>query len=311
MTPIPLILLTGYLGAGKTTLLNHLLGLPGIREKKIALIINEFGELGVDGRLVQSDGRPKFELNKGSLFCVCVKTDFIATLQQIADKVRPELVIVEATGVAEPRDIESMVDEPNLKGRFRVRACLCLIDCSSFIKVLPMLRAVKSQVAAADGLILNKTDLAWPGETEFVRRVAARLNPEAPRTEVTHGRIEREFLVSLKHRPCPGGYLKEPPDPVFAESFKTVKVTSRETFYRVMESLEQCLLRLKGWVRFEDGSFFVELAGGRWTERPAPQGPSGARFSAIAWNMRQKEFRERVLEAWSPLVASPVRSQSL
>ncbi|MCE5273144.1 GTP-binding protein, partial [bacterium] len=78
MSRIPIILLTGYLGAGKTTLLNHLLSRPEIRERNVALIINEFGELGVDGRLVEAGTRPVYELNKGSLFCVCIKTDFLA-----------------------------------------------------------------------------------------------------------------------------------------------------------------------------------------------------------------------------------------
>ena len=294
MNGIPLLLLTGYLGAGKTTLLNHLLARPSIRGKNVSLIINEFGELGVDGRLVDSGARPLYELNKGSLFCVCIRTDFLDVLETIVNGGKPDLVLVEATGVAEPRDIESMLDEPHLAGKFRVQASLCVVDAANFTKVLPLLRAVKTQVAGADGVIVNKADLAAAAEIDTIRQIIGRLNPVAPVTVTTNGQVSMEFIESLKHFPAPPGYLKEPPDPLFAESFRTAHAASRERFQEAMKSLEGCLLRLKGWVRFEDGSYFVELAGGLWTERPAPQGPDGAMFSAIAWNMRQAQFREQM-----------------
>ncbi len=294
MNGIPLLLLTGYLGAGKTTLLNHLLARPSIRGKNVSLIINEFGELGVDGRLVDSGARPLYELNKGSLFCVCIRTDFLDVLETIVNGGKPDLVLVEATGVAEPRDIESMLDEPHLAGKFRVQASLCVVDAANFTKVLPLLRAVKTQVAGADGVIVNKADLAAAAEIDTIRQIIGRLNPVAHVTVTTNGQVPMEFIESLKHFPAPPGYLKEPPDPLFAESFRTAHAASRERFQEAMKSLEGCLLRLKGWVRFEDGSYFVELAGGLWTERPAPQGPDGAMFSAIAWNMRQAQFREQM-----------------
>lgn len=294
MNGIPLLLLTGYLGAGKTTLLNHLLARLAIREKNVSLIINEFGELGVDGRLVDSGARPLYELNKGSLFCVCIRTDFLDVLETIVKGEKPDLVLVEATGVAEPRDIESMLDEPHLAGKFRVQSSLCVVDAADFTKALPLLRAVKSQVAGADGIIINKADLAAETEIDTIRRIIGCLNPEAPVTVTTNGQVSLEFIESLKHHPAPSGYLKEPPDPLFAESFRTENPTSRERFREAIRGLDGCLLRLKGWVRFEDGSYFVELAGGRWTERPAPQGPPGTMISAIAWNMRQAQFREQL-----------------
>ena len=121
-TSIPMILITGGLGAGKTTLSEpppsaH----EPARPKKLCLLINEFGQLGVDGRLVEAGEHPMFELNRGSLFCICIKTDFIATLREIADRVRPDLLVVEATGMAEPRDIQDFVDEPTLAAQFHIQ----------------------------------------------------------------------------------------------------------------------------------------------------------------------------------------------
>ena len=137
MNGIPLLLLTGYLGAGKTTLLNHLLARPSIRGKNVSLIINEFGELGVDGRLVDSGARPLYELNKGSLFCVCIRTDFLDVLETIVNGGKPDLVLVEATGVAEPRDIESMLDEPHLAGKFRADLFHPVTQGDHTVKSLP------------------------------------------------------------------------------------------------------------------------------------------------------------------------------
>ena len=91
---IPIFLLTGTPGAGKTTLLNHLLKQPVFQSGSTCLVINEFGQIGVDGALVEAGDRPMFEINKGSLFCVCVKTDFIKTLKAIAEtaRLKPEEV---------------------------------------------------------------------------------------------------------------------------------------------------------------------------------------------------------------------------
>ena len=300
MPPIPILLITGFLGAGKTTLLNQVLQLPGIREREIALIINEFGATGVDGALVESGERPKFELNKGSLFCICVKTDFIKTLDEIATRVRPELLIVEATGIAETRDLMAFVDEPHLQDNFRIRANLCLVDAANFTKVAPNLKAARGQVRWADGIVLNKTDLAATGELEKLRAVLAEMNPDAPVFETTYGAIDDEFIEGLRHREHPGELLQEPPDPLFSVSFETDRPVDRARFEAVIGELQESLLRLKGWVGFRGDSEmrFVELVGDELTIRPAPGERGATRFTVIAWKIREAELRERFEATW-------------
>ena len=100
-TPIDVWLLTGYLGAGKTTMLNNLLGAEMFKGKRVALVINEFGQLGIDGALVRPGEWTKFELNKGSLFCACIKVDTVK-VSGIAFDIKPDVVIIEATGLAKP-----------------------------------------------------------------------------------------------------------------------------------------------------------------------------------------------------------------
>jgi G3E family GTPase len=298
--PIPIVLLTGYLGAGKTTLLNHLLSLPEFADQRLALIINEFGELGVDGRLVEAGEHPKYELNKGSLFCICIKTDFISTLREIGAEVRPELLLVEATGVAETRDLEAFLEEPSLAGQYVLRANLCIVDAVNFTKVAPYLKAATEQVRRADGIVINKCDLVSKGEVERLGLVLEELNPDAPRTAVRFGRIPAGFVDSLRHVRHRGDPATAPPQAILSQSFQTRVTVDRERFEDVVRELGGKLLRLKGQVDFGAGPRRVQLVGEElMIGEPAEDGEHTTAFVAIAWQIRQDDLRSAFEEAWS------------
>jgi G3E family GTPase len=300
---IPIILVTGGLGAGKTTLLNQLLQHTNLRDRNLCLIINEFGQSGVDGRLVEAGDHPVYEINRGSLFCICIKTDFITTLREIAGQVRPELLVVEATGMAEPRDIQDFVDEPILAARFHIQANLCLVDASNFIRLAPMLRAVRQQAAWADALILNKTDLVNESELQQLCAVLEEMNPEASQLATTYGRIPEGFLDNLTHTVRRGDPLMEPPDPVFALSFGHDKPVNRARFEKVILELGDDLLRLKGQVDFGDGPEFAEVAGGRLIiggkESIRFRAESPTAFVAIGWRAPREDFQAAIESIWA------------
>ncbi len=294
--PIPIILITGYLGAGKTTLLNHLLGLNSIRSQNPALIINEFGSLGVDGSLIAPGDWTIFELNKGSIFCICLKTDFLQTLETIALQTRPGLLIVEATGVAETRDLLTMAEDPSLKNAFQVRGNICIVDALNFIKVAPMLKAAREQVMRADALIINKSDLVPEEELSRLREVLHSLNAGAPMAAVQYGRIDEDFIHTLRHHPRGGELITEPPAPLFSLSIERRNRVNRGMFLKIMEEFRHNILRLKGRVDFGDGPRFCEVVCDRFTERPDTSGRAGTAFVVIAWNMRQTQL-EQALES--------------
>ena len=112
---IPTILLTGFLGAGKTTLLNRLIAHYGSR--RLAVLVNEFGQAGIDGQLLRQGDYQLVQLNRGSLFCICVRTDFIAEVERIARQLEPELLLIEATGLADTSEMEKMLALPTLRVR--------------------------------------------------------------------------------------------------------------------------------------------------------------------------------------------------
>ncbi len=295
MASTPMFLITGTLGAGKTTFLNHLLNLESIKSRNICLIINEFGELGIDGQLVEAADRPMYEINKGSLFCICIKTDFIKTLQEIANDVKPEMLIVEATGMAEPRDIQDFIDVPELQEAFHIQTNLCIVDTPNFIRIAPMLRAARQQASWADGLVLNKTDLVDATELEQVSGVLQDMNPNAPQERVTYGEVSEEFVNALQHTVRRGEQLTEPPDPVLAQSFGCDHPVDRAHFEQSIQAMGDQLLRLKGHVDFGNGPEFVEVVGDRLTISPDKKiKEDGTAFIAIGWRIRSDDFRSAV-----------------
>lgn len=290
-TPIEVLLVTGYLGAGKSTLLKHLLQQPEITRRRPALIINEFGQEGVDGRLFDDAGFPLFEINRGSLFCICTQTDLLQALQQIV-VLRPGLVLVEATGVAETRDIESLMDEASLADRYRVHANLCVVDARNFTKLAPFLKAARNQVAAADGVVVNKVDLVSQEELMLLAQLLEEMNPRAARTEVTRGGIDYSFVERLSHQRAAESLAIARPEAVHARSFRSTTPVDRSEFMQAIAQLGSQLLRLKGHVLFADQQQlqFVETVGDRFTVLPAVSDTQTTAFTAIAFGITSDQL---------------------
>jgi G3E family GTPase len=292
MTPIPIVLVTGYLGAGKTTFINHLLSLPEVAENKLALVINEFGALGVDGKLVRPGGYAKFEINHGSLFCICTLADLVKALDTIARATRPDRVLVEVTGIAETRDFEGLLSEPRLFGQFKLQANVCVVDALDFTKVAGFLTAASRQVEWADGIILNKADLVDESDLGKLGAVLRTMNADAPQVAARHGAVPFSFLKNLTHKRRSGDMATRPPPQIVAVSFQTDRVIDRARFQNLLRSLGTRILRLKGNIEFGEGPRFVEVVYDKFSEKPACEalGPNTA-FTAIASQISTDELR--------------------
>jgi G3E family GTPase len=297
---IPVYILTGYLGSGKTTALNGLLKSPLFANRRIALIINEFGKMGVDGKLLIPGAYSKYEINKGSLFCICTKTDFLKTLSEIAAGGTTEAVIIEATGIAETRDIEGFVLEEHFAGRFAIKANICLVDADNYTKAAAFLRTVNAQVSQADGIVINKADLVPQGDIEKLTSIISSVNARAPVTVVSFGNVEAAFIENLTHRIASGDLTQAPPADIVAVSFQTDAPVDRKAFMNTIASLGDRLLRLKGNVNFSDGPAFVETVFDRIIEKPLCDalGPATA-FTAIAWKTTKEDLISAFEKTWS------------
>jgi len=287
---IDIWLVTGYLGAGKTTAVNTLLRSDRFSNKKLALVINEFGKMGIDGQLIDSGDYDKFEINKGSIFCICTKTDFIRIFQEIG-QLRPDVVLIEATGIAETSDIEKLLYDSTLANIFQIRANLCIIDAHYFIQTAAFLKAAIAQVQWADGLIINKKDLVSFQGLQQVQQVLKELNPAAEQIVTEFGKIEEAFLDKLTHQSREGDLFECPPEEIPSIYIKSDAMVDRDCFYETLETLKDHILRFKGDVCFQDGAMFVEIAGGLITEKPSCNAFNAkTAFTVIGWKIEKQRL---------------------
>lgn len=155
MSKKPVSILSGFLGSGKTTLLNKVL-----REQKkapYALIINEFGEIGLDADLV--DSQSEFVKMDNGCLCCSLNKDLLETLLQLKDRDDYEAVILETTGLADPLSVAWTFLRPQLEERFRLSAIIVVVDCLHYEKMLLQAPETKIQIQQADIIYLSKTEL--------------------------------------------------------------------------------------------------------------------------------------------------------
>jgi cobalamin biosynthesis protein CobW len=221
---IPTTIITGFLGAGKTSLVRHLI--EHAEGRRLALVINEFGELGIDRELLLGCGvagcteEDVIELANGCICCT-VADDFLPTLQNLLDRPEPpEHIIIETSGLALPQPLVQAFNWPEVKSRVSVDGVVVVIDASAVAagrftddpaaleaqrKADPALdhdnpleEVFTDQLACADLVILNKTDLLDAAGREDVRRtIAGQLRPVVKLIEASHGQVPGAVLLGL------------------------------------------------------------------------------------------------------------------
>jgi G3E family GTPase len=196
----PINLITGFLGSGKTTLLQRLLADPALADS--AVLINEFGEVGLDHHLLERIGDTMVLLQSGCLCCTIRGELSTAIKQLLSRRERGEVpafrrLVVESTGLADPFPILSTVQaEPMLRHHFRLGNVITTVDAVNGLAQLARHPETTKQVAVADRLVLTKTDLVAQETTVFLTERLRRLNPSAPLWQAADGPIDAEALLS-------------------------------------------------------------------------------------------------------------------
>jgi G3E family GTPase len=213
---IAVVIITGFLGSGKTTVLNHLVQQPAMAAT--AVIINEFGEIGIDHLLVETSTEQMVEINNGCICCT-IRGDLADKLGSLAmwidmGRVPPvERVVVETTGLADPAPIlHTLMTDGDLLKRYRLGAVVTVVDAITGPSSLARFHEAVKQVAIADRLILSKVDLIdTHSDRETFRRLRARIggiNPRAVLHDVAKGEVDPERII---------GEVRDDVDGTFAE----------------------------------------------------------------------------------------------
>lgn len=201
MGAIPVTILTGFLGSGKTTVLNSLLRLPEL--EGAVVIVNEFGEVGLDHLLIEAS-EEQFALLDNGCVCCTVRGDLVATLAELDRKSRDgalprfDRVLIETTGLADPAPIlHTLMAEPELARRYRIGGVVTTVDAANGSATLDRQPEAAKQVAVADRLLVTKTDLVSGDVLAGLERRLAVLAPTAERRIVSHGDVAAADVLDI------------------------------------------------------------------------------------------------------------------
>lgn len=267
---LPVTVISGFLGAGKTTLVNHLLHSYAGR---IGIVVNEFGEVGIDGELIEAEEQALVEINNGCVCCT-VRADLVSSLKTLLARQNEQgatpidRLIVETSGLADPAPVlQTFLADPDLRKALDLESVATVVDACN----LPRQHGdeiAREQIAFADVVIVNKIDLVDSKERDQIERFIRTLNPIATLMSSSHGRIAADSLLGVRRFALPA-VLELEPDLLDADaphdhehdtSIRTCSVTDTRPldaarFTRWVNQLVQRegarLMRMKGILNFD------------------------------------------------------------
>ena len=285
ITKIPVTIITGFLGSGKTTLISQLMQNP--LGKRLAVIVNEFGDVGVDGQILKGCAIPNcpeeniMELANGCICCT-VANDFIPTIEALMSlSAQPEHILIETSGLALPKPLLKAFDWPDIRSRITVDGVIALADAEAVASgqfapnlagveaqreadnaldhETPLSEVFEDQVACADLILLTKADLANEADKAKAKQIIANNTPrQLPIIEVVEGQIDPRLILGLEaaaendieQRPSHhDGALEHDHEDFDSAIFNIAEFDSPETLVQKIEILarEHHILRVKGY----------------------------------------------------------------
>lgn len=255
-----LYLITGFLGAGKTTFLEKFVRL--FPSKRIALIINEFGKNGVDGALLKHLDIAMTEINNGSIFCSCRVEQFEGAVCRILKELAPDMIFVEASGLADPTAVRSIFCTGNFDG-LEYAGAICLADAARFHKVYQSAKVSRMQLAVSDLVLINKTDIASEEQISSIEDIARAQKPNRPIYRTSFGEFKAQWLDSLRENNNEQPAVKEIRTRDLTLRSVTLKVSGfdRDTITAFLKLFAEDTYRIKGFIKAGEEVCAVDCVG--------------------------------------------------
>ncbi len=295
----PITLISGPLGSGKTTLLRHILATS---PAGLAILMNEFGEIAIDSKVVEGRSIRIVELDGGCVCCSLIG-EFEAAVQELIATVEPDRIVVETTGLAEPEvlvfDIQGSLPETRLDG------VITVADADAMVRFPRLGHTTSMQIEAADIVLLNKADLVSAGDVRMLREKIARLNSVAPVILTERSRVDPHLLFGIgrEREVKPPAVLHESGWESF--SYTTERPLDRACFSRFADGLVEDLYRAKGFVRFPDGTYLFNFVAGRWELEPFETVGTALVFIGERLKRRQPKILAELRKCYRPTSRHP------
>lgn len=260
-----LYLLTGFLGAGKTTFLTDVLN--NVKESKVAVIMNEFGKVGIDGTIIKKEGMNLIELNRGSIFCSCLQLSFVSALVEMADR-NMDYVFVESSGLADPSNIGEFLDAVMIaKGDiYDYSGAICIVDGVNFLEQVEDIETVERQLKYAHLVIISKVDIIDDERLNKVKSKIREINRKVKIVESINGKIDYDFLeIDL----VADGWLgveettNTPENRPKTLTLNYDKDITKEKLNEFLDIIKKDCYRIKGFFKLHDGWNQVDVVGNR------------------------------------------------
>ena len=273
-------IISGFLGAGKTTLIKMLAKAASEKGERVVIIENEFGEIGIDGKVMELAGLKVFEITQGCL-CCSVKNDFIATLMMVAGEIHPDRILIEPSGIFVPADVLDIFNRPGMEKVMRINALINVLDSLHYLRQrVKYSFFFENQIRYAKHIVMSKTGTLSDETLLIIRKEIKKINAALPVSTKAWDRMTTEELFSLISPDDSGSSgNKGPiaPSPAIMKAaplqsghknfasftLSTEKPFTKDSLRHLLEELSSTdcgkILRAKGFVKSESGSSLLEF----------------------------------------------------
>lgn len=249
--------ITGFLGSGKTTFLKNLLA--EFSGQKVAVVVNEFGSIGVDGKLLRDLTAAVREIAGGSIFCTCKAYEFENVLHDVL-LINPDVLMIEASGLADPSCAGELIGKAE---NARYMGNICLVDAVRFYKVFQTAKVVRKQISVCDAVLLNKTDLAEKKQIEDTIQLIKDYRPDAAIFETSFGEIKGQWKDALLNpkRAAQSGEMQTYDLTIRKNTVRFAPDFSYESMKKLLKLLCEEAYRVKGFVVLDHIPYYVDCVG--------------------------------------------------